>query len=153
MRRLLLASAFIALALSAQAQQATIPELQIGQGVWEPIGPNGLSVNSTVVENTGTGTTGAAVIAMPAVALKTNYVCGISIEAGASAATDGTATLAGLTNTLSFIAPVAASTSGQLNRNFTPCIPASAVNTAITLTGPTAGAGGSSTVSIWGFVR
>jgi hypothetical protein len=42
---------------------------------------------------------------------------------------------------------------GVTEENFYPCVPASAVNTAITITGPAPGTGGISSGAAWGFQK
>jgi hypothetical protein len=101
----------------------------------------------------------AAVASLPAVAGKTNYISGFIITgAGATAAAVVDATLAGLlggTEHFTITAPAGVTVGiAPLNVNFNPPIPASAVNTAITLTLPALGAGNTNAaVSLRGFVQ
>ena len=86
-----------------------------------------------------------------------NYVCGFSITgAGATGASVINPTLTGLNGgTITYtMAIVAGATLAQpqLDLRFSPCQPATALNTAITLTVPSFGAGNTNaTVSIYGY--
>jgi hypothetical protein len=111
--------------------------------------PAGTYTVSSTVAVAGTGTTGAVTATMPAVANKTNYVCGVQVSStgsGASAVT--VATLVGaVTFTYQLTAP------GNFQMLYNPCIPANAQNAAITAT---AGANGTATavdVNVWGFLH
>jgi hypothetical protein len=117
-------------------------------------GAAGFPTNATPVTGTATGTTGATAASIPAAATKTSYVCGFTITADATALATGTATLSGtISGSMSYIQSVQAVANGAsvLNQTFAPCIPGSAVNTAITITSAAAGVGGNTTVNIWGY--
>ncbi len=108
---------------------------------------------TTPTTNTATGTTGATVATLAAVAAKTTYLCGFTITSDATAAIAGTATVAGtIGGTMSYIQNVGSATAaGMLTQSFVPCIPGSAVNTAIVITSVAAGTGGSTAVTAWGY--
>lgn len=118
----------------------------------------GMPAGATPV-NAASGNVAAAsaVATMPAVAGKTNYVIGFEITAGgATAAALVLATLTGLlggTMTYVFAAPAGAAVGATpLIVQFQRPIPASAVNTAITLTLPSLGVGNTNAaVAIHGF--
>lgn len=105
------------------------------------------------VTNSSTGTTGATVATLPATAGKTTYIAGFTITADATAAIAGAATVAGtVSGSLNYIQSVGAATAAQqLTQNFNPPIPASAANTAITITSAAAGVGGNTAVTAWGY--
>lgn len=105
------------------------------------------------VTSSVTGTTGAAVATLPGVAVKTTYICGFTITSDATAAIAGAATVAGtVSGSLNYIQNVGAATAAQaLTQNFNPPIPASAANTAITVTSAAAGVGGNTAVTAWGY--
>ena len=116
-----------------------------------------LPYGATSVTASATGTTAATTATLPAVSGKTNYLCGFSIRANATAAATGDATVTGaVSGTLHFTqwtAPLAsgigvtsADTSGM-------CIAASAVNTAISVVSAAPGSGGTVSVSVWGYVK
>ena len=118
---------------------------------------NGLICSGcTASYGSATGTTGAVTATLAAVASVTQYVCGISIRANATAAVTGNATLSDGTKTYNFmqwVAP-AASGIGVVEEVFPGgCRPASAVNTAWTLTSYAAGTGGNASATIWGFYK
>lgn len=111
-------------------------------------------VGATAKSDSDTGTTAATASSLAAVVGKTNYVCGFSIRANATAAKTGNATLTGtITGTLNFTqwtAPTATGL-GVVEMIFTPCLPASATNTALTLTSDAPGTGGVVSTAIWGY--
>jgi hypothetical protein len=100
------------------------------------------------------GTTAATAATLPGVAAKTTYVCGFNISANATAAVTGNATVVGtISGTLNFTnwaAPLASGL-GTIQQFFTPCVPASAVNTGIVITSAAPGVGGTVSVSAWGY--
>lgn len=110
-----------------------------------PAGADG-GTATPVTAGSGNVANGAAVATIPAVAGKTAYISGFDIEgAGATAALIVNPTLAGIisgTKTFVYGAVAGAALMNQpLSVRFCPPIPASAVNTAITLTCPALGAG------------
>ena len=108
---------------------------------------------ATPITASATGTTGATVATLTGASGKTTYIAGFIITADATAAIAGAATVTGtVTGSLNFIQNVGAATSATtLQQNFNPPIPASATNTAITITSLAAGTGGSTAVTAWGF--
>lgn len=108
---------------------------------------------ATPITNSATGTTGITTATLAAASAKTTYLCGFTITADATAALAGTATVTGTTGgTMSFIQNVGAATAaGILTQTFNPCIPSSAVNTAIAVNSVAAGVGGSTAVTTWGY--
>lgn len=113
---------------------------------------------ASVMVSSGNVANGSAAAALPAVASKTNYCTGIQVTAsGATTGLPVTVTLAGiLGGTLSFTFTFPAGVlvpATPLNIQFHAPIPASAVNTAITLTVPAGGAGNTNTTAnIQGYV-
>ena len=115
---------------------------------------NATTTTPTAVTASTTGTTAATAASLTATASVTNYVCGFTITADATALATGTATLSGtISGSMNYLQTIVAVTSGtsQLSQNFSPCIPASAANTAITITSAAAGTGGNTIVNIWGY--
>jgi hypothetical protein len=95
-------------------------------------GANGFPSNATPATGVGTGSTGAVTGTMAAVAGKTNYICNLQVSGVGGTAALGPITLTGLKggNTLTY--QLASSTGGSLLIvQFSPCFPASAVNTSI----------------------
>lgn len=110
------------------------------------------STGGTTVIGVGTGTTGAVVGTMPAVAGKTNYIAGFDVSAIGGTAAVGPIVLAGLLGG-SFTYELASSVAGVIiSRSFTPPLPASAVNTAITVTTTADGTASAVAVNVWGYV-
>lgn len=112
---------------------------------------------AVALTETATGTTGGTTATFPALAGKTNWLCGFSVSPGAaSSAITITITTTGLTNnfSLSVGAPVAAAgtTASIVTVPITPCVPASAANTAITVVAGSLSTGGvNQAVNAWGF--
>lgn len=108
----------------------------------------------TSITSSATGTTAATVATLAGVSAKTTYICGFSISSDATTGIIGTATVAGtISGSLSYLqtVPVATGAAGLLQQSFAPCIPASAQNTAITVTSAAAGVGGNTIVNAWGY--
>lgn len=109
--------------------------------------------SATAITASNTGTVAATAATLVGAVGKTTYVCGFSITSDATAGLAGTATVAGvITGTMTYIQGVGAAPSvASLNQTFSPCIPASAVNTSIVVTSAAAGTGGSTAVNAWGY--
>lgn len=115
---------------------------------------NATTTTPTAVTASATGTTAATAATLGATASVTNYVCGFDVTADATALATGTAVLSGtISGSLSYLYTITAVTNGTttLSRTFNPCIPASAANTAITMTSAAAGTGGNTIVNIFGY--
>lgn len=100
-----------------------------------------------------TGTTSATAATLQSGG-KTAFICGFSIRANATAAAVNDATVTGtIGGTLHFTQFTAVNTSdiGTIDKNFTPCIPASAANTGIVVTSGAPGSGGVVSVTAWGY--
>lgn len=101
-----------------------------------------------------TGTTAATTATLAGAGSKTTYLCGYSIRANATAAVTGNATVTGtITGTLNFTqwtAPLASGL-GINEQVFFPCVPASAVNTAIAIISAAPGTGGVVSSTAWGY--
>ncbi len=143
MRKLLVALLSTALVIPAFGQQT--PNLN-------PVTlASSYPANSIPITGNGTGTTGAVVGTLAALANKTTYICGFSANALGGTATIGPITIAG-TITSSLVYYAASSATGtNLTQTFTPCIPGSAVNTAITVTTTADGTASNVAVNSWGF--
>jgi hypothetical protein len=114
-------------------------------------GTAGYPVGSTAITGNATGTTGAVVGTLAAAAAKTTYICGFNVSAIGGTAAVGPITIAGLV-TASMVYQVASGAAGNtVGQTFTPCIPSSAVNTAITITTTADGTATSVSVNSWGF--
>lgn len=112
------------------------------------LGPSG-----TQVFGNGTGTTAAVTGTIAAVAAKTNYLCEFDISITATGAILGQVTITGLlggTRTYQLNIPATPAVN-LLSKSFSPCLPASAVNTAIVVNSPAAGVGGVNDVNSSGY--
>lgn len=107
--------------------------------------------SATAITGNGAGTTGAVVGTLAGAAAKTTYICGFNVSAIGGTAAVGPITIAGLI-TSSMVYQMASTASGNtVGQTFTPCIPASAANTAITITTTADGTASAVNVNAWGF--
>lgn len=115
----------------------------------------GYPTNSIPITNSATGTTAAVVATLPGTTGKTTFICGFAMTAaGTTTAVAGTGTITGTLGgalDFAFLDPAPAAGQGRLIVPFSPCIPASAMNTAIVVTQPAGGAGTVAAVSAWGY--
>jgi hypothetical protein len=118
------------------------------------IGGAGYPAGATPITASATGTTGATTATLATGASVTTYLCSMSIRANATAAATGNATVTGtITGTLNFTqwtAPLASGL-GVTEMIFSPCVPASAVNTGIAVISAAPGTGGVVSVTATGF--
>jgi len=149
----------------AGAFNTTPPTLTNGQAGWAQVDANGYLIvkaalgsqyplGAVIYTNSATGTTGATVATLAGAASVTTYICGFAIRANATAAATGNAvvsgTISGSMNFTQWTAPLASGI-GTIEKDFFPCIPASAVNTSIVVTSAAPGSGGVISVSAWGY--
>ena len=145
----------------AGTYNSTAPTVTAGQAVTAQFSSrgglllgNGYPAGSTPITISGTGTTGATTATLATGASVTTYICGFSIRANATAAATGNATVTGtITGTLNYTqwtAPLASGL-GVTEQIFTPCIPASGVNTGIAVISAAPGTGGVVSVTAWGY--
>jgi hypothetical protein len=115
---------------------------------------NAYPISAIPITASATGTTGATTATLAANANRQTWICGFSILANATAAATGAATVTGtVTGTLNFTqftAPLASGI-GTVSQTFAPCIPSSAINTAIAVVSAAPGAGGTVSVTAWGY--
>lgn len=128
--------------VSVGGQAAQVPAVMLVDSTGAELAAGGTAVAGT----SGNVANASAAASLTAAASKTNYVTGVDISfAGATAASVVTATLTGLlggTQSYSIAVPAGAAVQGTpLTLRFTPPHPASAANTAITITLPALGAG------------
>jgi hypothetical protein len=116
-----------------------------------PVAPPGYPVNSIPITGNATGSTSAVVGTLAARPGATTYICGFDVSAIGGTAAVGPVTVAGLVGS-SMVYQMSSTAAGlTLSRTFTPCIPASAVNTAITITTTADGTATAVDVNSWGF--
>jgi hypothetical protein len=119
MRKLIAPLLFLLAVLCAVPAQAQLvcPDLYSARGACTPVAGN------------ASGSTGAVVGTLAAAAAKTTFICDFDVsEAGTGAYTVTIAGLLGGSKVYQAVAPNA------FSKSFSPCLPASAVNTAITVT-------------------
>lgn len=109
---------------------------------------------ATPITASATGTTAATTATLAASASLKTYLCGFSIRANATAAATANSTVTGsVTGTLNYTQWTAPNASGigLTEQIFTPCVPSSAVNTAVAVVSAAPGTGGVVSVTAWGY--
>lgn len=109
---------------------------------------------NTPISGNATGSTGAVVGTLAAAAGKLTYICGFNVQAIGGTATSGPVTIAGLVGASQvYQTDVNSATQGKAiaSASFTPCIPSSAVNTAVTVTTTANGTATAVNVNSWGY--
>lgn len=111
--------------------------------------------NGTVgaqIQGNASGSTSAVVGTLAAAAAVTTYICGFNVQAAGGTAAVGPITIAGLLGGSQTYQATANATGGQVaGQTFTPCLPASAVNTSITTATTPDGTATAVNVNSWGF--
>jgi hypothetical protein len=112
---------------------------------------NSVTTSPTPITANSTGSTGAVVGTMAATASVTNFLCGFDVSAVGGTAAVGPITVAGLIGS-SMVFQLTSTAGGvTLPVIFNPCIPASAANTAITVTTTADGTATAVDVNAWGY--
>lgn len=134
----------------ANGNQNCIP---VGTSDPLPVSVLGYPSGVDAVTGLGSGTTGAVVGTLAAVSGKTTYICGADISAIGGTAAVGPIVIAGtLGGSLTY--QMSSTAAGvTMSRTFSPCIPASAANTAITVTTTANGTATAVNVNSWGYQK
>jgi hypothetical protein len=105
------------------------------------------------IAGNATGAAGAVVGTLAGASAKTTYICGFNVSTIGGTASSGPVTVAGLVGSSQVYQTPVNATAGQIliTQNFNPCIPASAVNTAITITTTAAVGATAVDVNSWGY--
>lgn len=111
----------------------------------------GFPAAATPVTGNAAGTTGAVVGTLAGAASKTTYICGFNISAVGGTAAVGPITIAGLVGSSQVYQLNSAAIPVNMGQQFSPCIPASAANTAITITTTANGTATAVNVNSWGY--
>jgi len=116
-----------------------------------PVATSAYPVAATPITGNSSGTTGAVVGTLAGAAAKTTYICGFDVSAIGGTAAIGPITVAGTVGG-SLVYQMSSSAAGlTLSRSFNPCVPASAVATAITITTTADGTASAVDVNSWGY--
>ncbi len=99
-----------------------------------PAGIGGYPTGATAIQGNGAGTTGAVVGTLAGAASVTTYLCDFDVSAIGGTAVVGPITVAGLLGGSKIYRMSSSAAGTTLSKSFSPCIPASAVNTDITIT-------------------
>ena len=102
-----------------------------------------------IITGNATGSTSAVTGTLAGAANKTTYICGFAISSTGTAAISPI-TVAGVVGSSMVFQNLSAG-AGQLAQAFYPCVPASAPNTAITVTTTADGTATAVNVNSWGF--
>lgn len=130
-------------AAGVQASPVTLPPF--------PVNPT-TGVSAAPISGNAAGSTGAVVGTLAGVAAKTTYICGFNVQAIGGTAAVGPITIAGLIGSSQVYQGSSSAAGGPVaSGSFTPCIPASAVNTPITITTTADGTATAVDVNSWGF--
>jgi len=113
----------------------------------------GFPLGATALTGNASGVAGAVVGTLTSFAGQFTYICGFNISTIGGTASSGPVTVAGITGSSQTYQLPLNTANGQIvvTQTFSPCIPASAVNTPITVT--TAAAVGATAVNVnsWGY--
>lgn len=113
---------------------------------------NSVTTAPTGITGNATGTTGAVVGTLAAAASVTTFICGFNVQAIGGTAAIGPVTVAGLIGSSQVYQASSTAAGGKVaGEIFSPCIPASAVNTAITITTTADGTATAVDVNSWGY--
>ncbi len=104
---------------------------------------------AVVITGNAQGTTGAVVATLPAAPGLTTYICGFHLDSTGSGAI-GPITLAGIVGGPMVFQGTAGANNNPV-QSFEPCLPATAVNTAITMTTTADGTATAVDVNLWGY--
>lgn len=120
------------------------------------VSPQPYPSGAVPVNVTASGTTGTTVATLPAAVGKTTYICGWHDDVMATSIAVTNLQITGLSSggSLNFLVTVLAQSTqgvGSAQQFYAPCLPASALNTAIVVTGGVPGTGGVQQVNAWGY--
>lgn len=109
---------------------------------------------ATPITGNAAGSTAAVAGSLAAASSKTTYICGFTAQAIGGTATVGPITVAGVVgSSMVFQTDINSATVGKTvaAQTFSPCVPASATNTAITVTTTANGTATAVDVNSWGY--
>jgi hypothetical protein len=110
------------------------------------------ATSATPITGNAAGTTGAVVGTLAGTAGKTTYICGFNVQAIGGTAVVGPITVAGLVGSSQVYQGSSTAAGGTVaSVSFSPCIPANAANTAITITTTADGTATAVDVNSWGY--
>ena len=115
--------------------------------------PGGTTFPGVQITGNASGTTGAVVGTLAAAAGKVTYLCGFVVSALGGTASIGPITIANLVGSSMVFQLTSSATGVSVTQSFTPCIPANASNTAITITTTADGTATAVNVGSWGYQR
>lgn len=111
----------------------------------------GYPTGATPITGNAAGTTGAVVGTLAGTSGKTTYICGFSVDALGGTAAVGPITVAGLVTSSMVFQLTSSATGVSRSVPMSPCVPASATNTAITITTTADGTASAVNVNAWGY--
>lgn len=123
----------------------------VGTGSPLPVASSGYASGTTALTGNAAGTTGAVVGTLAAASGKTTYICGFNVSSIGGTAATGPITIAGLITSSMVYQLTSSATGTSIGQTFTPCIPASTTNTAITITTTANGTASAVNVNSWGY--
>lgn len=115
-------------------------------------GPGQYPTGATPITGNAAGSTSAVVGTLAASVSRKTWICGFIVSGIGGTAAIGPITVAGLVGSSMVFQGSSTAAGGTIaNATFTPCIPASATNTAITITTTADGTATAVDVNSWGF--
>jgi hypothetical protein len=120
-------------------------------GTAGPASGTGYPAGAAAISGNSTGTTGAVTGTLAASQGRLTYICGFSVSGVGGTAALGPVTVAGLNGASQVFQLFSTATGVTLSQLYAPCIPASAVNTAITVTTTADGTATAVDVNSWGY--
>lgn len=116
-----------------------------------PVAPQAYPLGATSIVAVGTGTTGAVTATLAASATLRTFMCGITVSAIGGTATVGPVSISNV-NGATFTIQLASTVAGNFySQSFEPCLPTSAINTAMVATTTADGTASAVDVNMWGY--
>ena len=168
MKRFFIALVLALICTAARAQQPVLPgfnvcsttatgSTQCGWVATDRTNPLPVIMGTqNVISGNAAGTTSAVVGTLAASTTKFTYICGFNVQSIGGTASSGPITIAGLVGgSQVYQTDVNSATVGKTiaSATFTPCIPSSAINTAITVTTTANGTASAVDVNSWGYTQ
>jgi hypothetical protein len=134
-------------------KKLTIALLSVTALLWAlPSNAQALPPGAIPITGNASGTTGAVVGTLAALTGKTTYICSFNVQAIGGTAAVGPVTVAGLVGSSQVFQGSSSAAGGVVvTHAYNPCIPASSVSTAITITTTANGTATAVNVNSWGF--
>lgn len=151
MKRILLGLALLVCAVVPASAQTDVRLNCLNPYATSPINQWTPCAAVTVITGNGTGSTGAVVGTLTGISGHTTFICGFNVSAVGGTAAVGPITIAGIAGTSMVYQLASAASGASVGNTFSPCVPASAANTSITITTTADGTASAVDVNSWGY--